>query len=243
MNVIGFIYGVVCYAIFLGSFLYAIGFVGNVWVPKSIDTGVGGSLAEALLINGFLLGLFAIQHSVMARPWFKDRWTRIVPRSVERSTYVLLSSLALILLYWLWVPLLDPIWHVTGETGRLTLTVLFWFGWLIVLSSTFMINHFDLFGLRQVYLALRHQPYTDLPFKTSALYGVVRHPIMLGFLIAFWATPDMSAGHLLFSVATTVYVLMAHVFEEKDLLESLGETYADYRRRVPKIVPWRTPRP
>lgn len=241
MHVIGFLYGVFCYLVFLGSFLYAIGFVGNLWVPKSIDSGAAGSLAAALLVDGLLLGLFAIQHSIMARPWFKERWTRIVPRSVERSTYVLLSSLVLIVLYHFWIPLPDPVWQVSGEVPRLVLTALFWLGWLVVLSSTFMINHFDLFGLRQVYLALRRQPYTEVPFRTTALYRVVRHPIMLGFLIAFWATPDMSAGHLLFAVATTGYVLLALVFEERDLQAALGEPYTEYRRRVPMILPWRTP--
>jgi methanethiol S-methyltransferase len=230
-------YGAVCYAMFLAAFLYAIGFVGDVVVPRSVDNGVHAALGEAILVNVLLLGLFAVQHSVMARPAFKRWWTRFVPPSIERSTYVLLASLALFLLYWQWRTMPGVIWDVEWAPARLLLWTLFGLGWLTVLLSTFMINHFDLFGLRQVYLAWRGEPYTDLPFRTHMLYRIVRHPIMVGFIIAFWATPTMTAGHLLFALATTGYILLAVQLEERDLAAALGTQYRDYRSRVAMLVP------
>jgi protein-S-isoprenylcysteine O-methyltransferase Ste14 len=230
-------YGAMCYLVFLVAFLYAIGFVGNIVVPRSIDSGIAASTAKALVIDVLLLGLFAAQHSVMARPAFKRWWTRLVPKTIERSTYVLLASLLLLLLFCQWRTMPEVIWDVTWPPGRIGLWVVFWMGWALVLAATFMINHFDLFGLRQVYLAWRGRPYTDLEFRTSLLYRLVRHPIMLGFIVAFWATPTMTAGHLLFAFATTGYVLIALQFEEHDLTAALGDQYREYRSRVPMLIP------
>ena len=230
-------YGAVCYVVFLAAFLYAIGFVGNLIVPRSIDNGVEASIGEAVVINVLLLGVFALQHSVMARPGFKRWWTRLVPRTIERSTYVLFSSLVLFLTFWQWRTMPAIIWDVAWTPGRIVLWVLFAAGWVTVLLSTFMISHFDLFGLRQVYLAWRGTPYTHLEFRTSLLYRVVRHPLMLGFVVAFWAAPTMTAGHLLFAVATTGYILIAIQLEEHDLNAALGEQYRDYRGRVPMLIP------
>ncbi len=230
-------YGALCYAVFLASFLYAVGFVGNIVVPRTVDHGITASIGEAVVVNLILLGLFAVQHSVMARPAFKRMWTHIVPPSVERSTYVLLSSLLLGLLYWQWRTMPQVIWHVSAPAGRHVLLTLFWAGWAIVLTSTFMINHFDLFGLRQVYLAWRGEPYRDLAFRTTLFYRVVRHPIMVGFIVAFWATPTMTAGHLMFALATTGYILIAIQLEEHDLVAGLGDSYRNYRAEVPMLIP------
>ncbi|MDZ4389993.1 MAG: NnrU family protein [Gemmatimonadales bacterium] len=230
-------YGAVCYVVFLAAFLYAIGFVGNIVVPRSIDHGVTAPLGEALVVNVLLLGLFAVQHSVMARPAFKRRWTRFVPTTIERSTYVLLSSLVLFLMFWQWRTMPAIVWDVTWMPGRVALWILFGLGWSTVLLTTFMINHFDLFGLRQVYLAWRGIPYSHLEFRTTLLYRVVRHPLMLGFIVAFWAAPTMTAGHLLFALATTGYILIALQLEERDLTATLGDRYRDYRGRVPMLIP------
>jgi len=229
---------VVSYLVFLASFLYAIGFVGNVFVPKSIDSGMRGSLPVAVFADTLLLALFAIPHSVMARPSFKRWWTRIVPPAVERSTYVLTSSLLLGLLFWQWLPIPSVLWGVTNPKGRFFLHVVFWVGWAIVLLSTFLISHFDLFGLRQVYLHASARPYTPLGFKYRSLYRYVRHPIMLGFLLAFWATPTMTAGHLLFAGATTAYILIALQLEERDLVGFHGEQYRAYQQQVRMLLPF-----
>ena len=233
---IAFLYGIIAYVVFFASFLYAIGFVSNMIVPKSIDSGMEGPLMEALLINSLLLGLFAVQHSVMARPAFKKWWTKFVPKSVERSTYVLVASLLLFLMYWQWRPMTDSIWNLEG-TASMVMTVIFWIGWVIVLVSTFIINHFDLFGLRQVYMNLKSKELTPLDFKTSLFYKYVRHPIMSGFIIAFWATPQMSLGHLFFAIMTTGYILVGIYFEEKDLVSIHGDTYEEYRNRVSMLIP------
>jgi len=236
-RVIAFLYGALCYLFFFVTFLYAIGFVGNLVVPKSIDSGLAVSYGQAILVNIVLLLIFAVQHSVMARPAFKQWWTKYVPPTIERSTYVLFSSLALILLYWLWQPMPDVIWHVDNRTGQYVLWALFWAGWVLVLVSTFLISHFDLFGLRQVYLNLKNRPYTPPQFTDPLLYRVVRHPLMLGFIIAFWATPHMTAGHLLFSIGTTAYILVALQLEERDLVAHHGEAYKEYRKRVSMLIP------
>lgn len=238
-RMLALLYGSVCYALFLATFLYAIGFVTGVVVPKHIDNGVATPVGLAVAINVALLSLFAIQHSGMARPGFKRWWTRFVPVQVERSTYVLLSSLALILLFWQWRPLPAPVWNVEGEIARGAVYALSALGWLLVLASTFLINHFELFGLRQVWLYARRRVAPDEPFVTRVFYRLVRHPLMLGFLIAFWAAPTMSMGHLLFALVTTGYILVAVKFlEERDLVAQFGDTYRDYQRRVPMLLPW-----
>ena len=231
------VFGLVSYLVFFGTFLYAIGFVGNVLVPKSIDSGIEGTWSSALLVNLVLLTIFAVQHSVMARPEFKSAWTKIVPKSIERSVFVLFASSALILLFWHWQPMTGIVWNVDNAIGRIVLFGVFAFGWLTVLLSTFMINHFDLFGVRQVYYHSRGVDAPDLGFQTRAFYKLIRHPIMLGFIIAFWATPTMTVGHLLFAAVTTAYILVAIQLEERDLVNSHGETYKAYKREVGMLVP------
>ena len=244
-RLLALLYGAACYAVFLATFLYAIPFVAGLGVPKHIDNGLPTALPLALAIDLALLALFAVQHSGMARPAFKRWWTRIVPAPVERSTYVLASSLVLALLFWQWRPLTPAIWQVEDPSARFALLALSAIGWLLVLTSTFLINHFDLFGLRQVWRHARGQgPAPHAPFVVRALYRIVRHPIMLGFLIAFWATPSMSLGHLLFALMTTGYILVAVKFlEERDLVALYGDTYRDYQRRVPMILPLPKGRP
>ncbi len=237
MGIIALVYGIVSYIIFLASFLYAIGFVGNFIVPKTIDSAPSASFPESLVIDLVLLGLFAVQHSVMARPGFKAVWTKIVPRSVERSTYVLISSLLLALICWQWQAIPAVVWDVSSPPLKALLYAIFALGWLILLLSTFMINHFDLFGLRQVYLRMSGLDYTPLSFTQRGLYKFVRHPIMLGFVIAFWAAPHMSVGHLVFSVATTAYILIGIAFEERDLMKYHGADYGAYREHVPMLFP------
>jgi methanethiol S-methyltransferase len=238
-KLITLIYGVGCYALFLGTFLYAMGFMCNLGVPKSIDSTPANSWAVATLVNLSLLGLFAVQHSVMARPWFKGWWTRFVPAPAERSTYVLFSSVALLLLFAFWQPMGSLIWKVENAVARTTLHALGAFGWLLVLVTTFLINHFDLFGLRQVWLHFRGREYTALRFVTPGPYRVVRHPLYVGWICAFWGTPTMTVAHLFFAVATTTYILLAIRWEERDLVAHHGRNYADYQRNVPMIVPGR----
>lgn len=237
MRIITFFYGIISYAIGVAALLYAICFVGDLWVPKTLDSSPISSLPMAALADLLLLGLFALQHSGMARPGFKKLWTRIVPKPVERSTYVLATGLVLVLLCWQWQPIPGTVWEVQGDAGRWLLQGLFWLGWAVLFSSTFMINHFDLFGLRQVYLRLKDEPYTAVPFMQVALYRFVRHPIMLGLLIGFWATPLMSLGHLLFATTTTGYIFIGILLEERDLHRSLGQTYDRYRRETSMIIP------
>ncbi len=232
-----FLYGVVCYAIFFVTFLYSLGFVGNFVVPVTLDGSPRLPVGRALLIDMLLLGVFALQHSVMARPTFKRWLTRYIPESAERSTYVLLSSLALIGLFAFWQPLGGVAWEVQGKAARVLLYALFGCGWLLVAASTFLIHHFDLFGLRQVWLQLVGRPYQPLPFGAPGPYKLVRHPLYLGWLIAFWATPTMTGTHLLFAFVTTSYILVAIQLEEQNLVEALGDDYRRYRARVPMILP------
>jgi methanethiol S-methyltransferase len=231
-------YGLICYVIFLATFLYAMGFVGNLIVPKSIDSGPQVSLAEALIVDLLLLALFAAQHSVMARRGFKRWWTRLIPMPVERSTYVLVSSLLLVVLFWQWRPVMGAVWEVQQPMAVIVLWGLFSAGWVIVLISTFLIDHFDLFGLRQVVLYATGRPYSAPPFCVTVFYRVVRHPIMLGFVVAFWATPVMTCGHLLFAFMTTAYILIAVHLEERDLKAAHGHIYEEYQQHVSMLVPW-----
>lgn len=245
-----FLYGLVVYVVFLATFLYTIGFIGNyriplgsgwVFVPKGMDTGAGGPFWQALGVDLLLLAIFAIQHSGMARRGFKKRWTRIVPWPVERSTYVLASSIALIVLFYFWRPIGGLVWDVQGAAARWTLVGVSLLGWGTLLLCTFLINHFELFGLQQTYFSLKGREPSGPRFVTPFLYKVVRHPLYLGFVIAFWATPKMTVGHLVFSIAATGYILMAIQFEERDLIRLFGERYREYRRKVRMLVP--LPRP
>jgi protein-S-isoprenylcysteine O-methyltransferase Ste14 len=232
-----FAYGVLSYAIFLASFLYAIGFVGNFLVPTTLDAAPTGPTALAVVINLGLLTVFAVQHSVMARPWFKRIWTKFVSVEIERSTYVLISSVLMFVLYWQWRPLGGEIWSVGDPTARAVIYSIFGLGWATLLLSTFLINHFDLFGLRQVWLQLIGREYTQLKFGVPFLYRVVRHPLYVGWLLIFWAAPTMTTAHLLFAIMTTAYILVAIQFEERDLIAEHGDNYRSYRERVPMLVP------
>jgi protein-S-isoprenylcysteine O-methyltransferase Ste14 len=236
VRVTAFLYGVFCYVAFLASFLYAIGFLGNFGVPKSIDSGPQMPLGYALAINLALLGLFAVQHSVMARPWFKSVWACVVPPVVERSTYVLFSSLALLLLFWKWEPMGGVVWSVDNLYGRGVITALYAMGWLVVLIATFQINHFDLFGLRQVWFYLKGEPYQPLKFGTPGLYKLVRHPLYVGWLMVFWSAPVMTVAHLVFALMTTAYILVSIQFEERDLMR-LHREYVEYKKSVPMLIP------
>jgi len=236
-----FTYGVASYLVFFATFLYAIGFVGGFVVPTSLDAAATTSLPRAISTDGALLTIFAVQHSVMARRWFKERWTQIVPWAIERSTYVLCASLALLLLFWQWRPIGIQIWSVSNSGLRIALWVLSAMGWATVLVVTFLIDHFDLFGLRQVWLPLAGKPYTRVTFRTPLPYRFVRHPLYFGFLLAFWMTPTMTLAHLLFACATTAYIVIAIQFEERDLVFEHGLGYEEYRRAVPMLIPGRKP--
>jgi protein-S-isoprenylcysteine O-methyltransferase Ste14 len=236
-RILFFAYGTFSYLVFLATFLYAIGFIGGFGVPTVLDGPASGPLGIGLAIDAGLLTLFAVQHSVMARKWFKEWWTRIVPKPIERSTYTLFSSVALILLFFLWRPLGGVVWSVEDPVGRLVLRSLFAFGWALILYATFLINHFDLFGMRQVWLYLRGRTDEGLRFTTPGPYRLVRHPLYVGWLLAFWMTPVMTFAHLLFSLATTAYILLAIQFEERDLVRQFGDSYEEYRRRTPMLIP------
>jgi len=236
-RIVALIYGVMCYLIFFLTFLYLIGFLSNFAVPKGIDSGEVVDLAHPFVANLFLIVLFGLQHSVMARPWFKQRWTRLVPNAIERSTYVLLTSAVLIILYMLWQPIPQTVWQADSAWLRIVLWALFGLGFLIALLATFMTDHFDLFGLRQVYLRFVGRVYRHPPFKVISLYRLVRHPLYTGMFIGLWATPHMTVGHLLFAGGLTVYVLIAVGWEEDDLVEILGDTYRSYQREVPMFIP------
>ncbi len=236
-RILAFIYGVVCYLIALIAILYSIGFIGNLIVPKTLDSNLDGSLIKGLLIDILLLGLFAIQHSLMARQNFKKWWIKIIPEPIERSTYVLIASLALLLLFWQWNSLGGIIWNIQKPIIYNIIYGIFALGWLIVFLSTFMINHFDLFGLRQVYLYWRGQEYEYLGFRTPGFYKYIRHPIMLGFVIAFWATPLMTVSHIVFAIGTTIYVLVGIKLEEMDMIYIYGNLYQEYRQQVSMLIP------
>ncbi len=236
---IAFLYGVFAYILFLGTILYAIGFVSNLVVPKTLETGTAGPLAEALIVNLVLMSIFALQHSVMARKQFKQWWTQFVPKAVERSTYVLLANLALILLMWQWRPMPAVVWHIGDPKIAMAVTGVSLVGWVIVFTSTFLINHFELFGLHQVTTDLAGRTIPAPRFRTPLYYKFVRHPLYLGFIIAFWAAPTMTAGHLLFAAVTTAYIFVGILLEERDLIDLFGDDYRRYKKRVSMLVPWR----
>jgi protein-S-isoprenylcysteine O-methyltransferase Ste14 len=236
-GILAVLYGIVAYAIFLVTFVYAIAFVGDIIVPKTVDSGTPGPLMEALIVNVVLLGIFAVQHSVMARQGFKSWWTRIVPKSVERSTFVVFATAALALMLWQWRPMPDVIWSVQDPIAIAVIQGVFWLGWAILLLSTFLLNHFELFGLRQVLARLMGWKLPDPQFRTPFLYKRVRHPLYLGFILGFWAAPTMTMGHLLLSVGTTGYILVGIFFEERDLVRMFGDQYRNYRRQVSMLIP------
>jgi protein-S-isoprenylcysteine O-methyltransferase Ste14 len=238
-RLIAFVYGLAAYALFLVTILYAIGFVGNLVVPKTIDSGDVVPLTEAIIVDMLLLAVFSIQHSVMARKQFKQWWTQFVPKSVERSTYVLVSSVALILLLWQWRPMPAVVWQIDNPQLAMVVIGLSHLGWLILFISTFLVNHFELFGLHQVTNNFSGRPMPVPRFRTPLFYKIVRHPLYLGFIIAFWATPTMTVGHLLFAAGTTAYIFVGILLEERDLIELFGDEYRRYRKRVSMLIPWR----
>jgi protein-S-isoprenylcysteine O-methyltransferase Ste14 len=238
-RLIALLYGLAAYLVFFLTFLYAIGFVEGLWVPKTIDTGTVVPMTEALIVNILLMSLFAVQHSVMARRQFKEWWTQYVPKSVERSTYVLFASLALVVLFWQWRPMPDVMWQIVDPSTAMAITGLSFVGWFLVLTSTFLINHFELFGVHQVVNNLAGRSMSEPRFKTPVLYKLVRHPIYLGFIIAFWAAPVMTVGHALFAAVTTTYIFVGIWLEERDLIELFGDEYRRYKERVGMLVPWR----
>lgn len=242
LRLVAFIYGVAAYLFFFATFLYLIGFVGGVIVPKGVDDGVEVATGAALVTDILLIALFGLQHSAMARPAFKRAWTRIVSKPVERSTYVLFSTVILALVMWLWRPMTGQIWHVDNTIGVWVLWALFLIGWAVLLLSTFMTDHFDLFGLRQVTLHVAGKPYKPIEFKARGFYRHMRHPLYTGFLIAFWATPDMTVGHLVLAIGFSAYIVVGTLFEERDLIAAFGESYRDYCRNLPRYMPRLAPR-
>jgi len=237
IRIFAIVYGSIAYLAGFITLVYAIGFLGGLPVPKTINSGIPGDLISSIIINLVVLTLFALQHSIMARPAFKKWWVQFVPEYLERSTYILFTAIVLALLYWLWRPMTDVVWHIENNIGVIVMNCLFWSGWIILFASTFMISHTDLFGLRQVYLKFKDQDYPHPEFEISGLYKLVRHPIMTGIIIAFWSTPHMTTGHLLFAAVSTAYILVALQLEEHDLMTLFGEKYASYKRRVSMLFP------